>query len=215
MDYTFDSDDEILSSKRRNYERLKEMKKFRQKHMICVLENPDKWGNIGAVIRNVEAFGVGKLYIIGDGYKDRHSFSGRKSGAGIYGSDTYRHNYGAAMGADKWIYVREFKDTKSCIDHLRKKHYKIAVTSPHDVGKKNYNVSDANFTCNRLAIVFGNEKDGISREFVEECDFCVQVPMYGMVESLNLSVCSGIVLQRAVEKRLEYMKRLYDRKCGI
>jgi tRNA (guanosine-2'-O-)-methyltransferase len=53
-----------------------------------------------------------------------------------------------------------------------------------------------------VALVFGNEKRGISAEAVAAADFSIQIPMMGMVESLNISVACAVMLFEALRQRL-------------
>ena len=52
----------------------------------------------------------------------------------------------------------------------------------------------------KLALVFGNEVDGVSQEVVDECDASLEIPQYGTKHSLNVSVCAGIVLWKVTDK---------------
>jgi tRNA (guanosine-2'-O-)-methyltransferase len=68
----------------------------------------------------------------------------------------------------------------------------------------------------RLAIVVGNERDGIAAELMSACDDTVRVPMRGMVESLNVSVTCAVLLSHAATARAgdldaDAKKRLYAR----
>lgn len=62
--------------------------------------------------------------------------------------------------------------------------------------------SDANLT-GSIAIVIGNEGDGISRLVKESCDFMVSLPMLGVVSSLNASVAGGVVMYEVLRQRMK------------
>ncbi len=177
--------------------RIKEIKHLRCKYLICVLENPKNSVNLASTIRNVSAFGAEKIYIVG-GYK------------GIPKNFEQFRNNGqlatASVGSNKWTFVKHFETTEDCIKHLRKNWYKIAITSPHLKGKNNVDLYKGNFTQKRLALWFGNESHGVSEEAIKESDFCVQIPMGGIVESLNLGVATGIVLSYVRNQRLNFKK---------
>jgi tRNA (guanosine-2'-O-)-methyltransferase len=59
-------------------------------------------------------------------------------------------------------------------------------------------------TYTRLAVWFGNESRGISDTAVDRSEFCVSIPMFGMIESLNLGTTSGIVLYEITKQRRAY-----------
>jgi len=172
---------------------------FRCKNLIAVIENPDDIKNIGTVIRNVNALGVEKAYIVDprrslpDDWQDMRE---RRALAGT------------SVSAIKWTFVRRFDSTAHCLDHLESKGFVSVVTSPHVKGRTNVYLHEGDFTQHtKLAVWFGNEGRGISDEAVERSSMCVAVPMFGMIESLNLGTCSGIVLYEVTKQRREYQSR--------
>ena len=174
-----------------------QIKPFRCKNLIAVIENPTDIKNIGTVIRNVNALGVEKTYIV-DSRKslpdDWQEMRTRKSL-----NDT-------SVSAVKWSFVKRFDSTEECLAHLEKKQFKSIVTSPHIKGKANYVLHEADYTCTRLAVWFGNEARGVSDLAIERSEFCVSIPMFGIIESLNLGTSTGIVLYEITKQRREYQK---------
>jgi tRNA (guanosine-2'-O-)-methyltransferase len=164
--------------------------------LIAVLENPKTIENVGSVIRNVDALGVSKLYVVDEfnllGTDDWQSMRERSSLNKL------------SVGAVKWSYIHRFPDTTSCIDYLNKNKYISVVTSPHVKGKSNVILEDGIYTQKRLAVWFGNESKGISDEAVRNAEFCVSIPMSGIVESLNLGTCTGIVLYEVTKQRRKF-----------
>ena len=89
------------------------------------------------------------------------------------------------------------------------------MTSPHVKGKTSIFLHQGDYTIHhKLAVWFGSEAVGISDRAVERSDMCVSVPMFGMIESLNLGTSSGIVLYEVTKQRREYQSkfRLRDRR---
>ncbi|TDF34856.1 TrmH family RNA methyltransferase [Alteromonadaceae bacterium M269] len=179
-------------------ERANEIKPYQCKNLIALLENPMDIKNIGAVIRNVNALGVEKTYIV-DSRKslpdDWQEMRERKSLSKI------------SVSAIKWSFVKRFDSTDDCLAHLEKNRYQSIVTSPHIKGKDNFILHEADYTQPRLAVWFGNESRGISDLAVERSDFCVSIPMFGMIESLNLATTTGIVLYEVTKQRRDYQSR--------
>ena len=117
--------------------------------------------------------------------------------------------------AIKWSFVKKFKDTDSCLDHLDKNGFVSAVTSPHTKGRKNAVVHEHDYTpYKKLAVWFGNEGIGISSTALERSDFCINIPMYGIIESLNLGTSSGIVLYEITKQRRAVPVPIYKRKIA-
>jgi tRNA (guanosine-2'-O-)-methyltransferase len=90
------------------------------------------------------------------------------------------------------------------------------VTSPHVKGKRNAVLDDVDFTEHyKLAVWFGNEARGIGDTAVEHSILCVSIPMFGMIESLNLGTASGIVLYEVTRQRREYQKKYRKRNMRV
>ena len=160
--------------------------------VACIVENPCHIGNLGAIIRSAESLGISKIYVI-DGYN--------------LVPNKYKKSQtlnGLTVGSVKWVYIKTFKTTEECVSYLSEHGYTSVVTSPHVKGKDNVNLQDGSYTYPKIAVWFGNESRGISETAVESADKCIQIPMYGMVESFNLSVSAGIVLNTIVSKRKNY-----------
>ena len=82
------------------------------------------------------------------------------------------------------------------------------MTSPHVKGKASLFLHEGDYAEHaKLAVWFGNETKGISSLAVERSSLCVAIPMFGMVESLNLGTSSGIVLYEVAKQRREYASR--------
>jgi len=63
---------------------------------------------------------------------------------------------------------------------------------------------EADYTQSKLAVWFGNESRGVSDIVVERSESCISIPMFGMIESLNLVTTTGIVLYEVTKQRREY-----------
>lgn len=176
-------------------DRVRQIKHLQNKNFVCVLEAPKNAANIASAMRNVSAFGVEKLYVIGDQEVVRDFETAR----------TNRRLASASVGASKWVFVRQFASTADCVAHLRSNGFTIAVTSPHAQDKANVNLYEGTFTQKKLAVVFGNEAAGISDEALTGADMCIQVPMGGIVESLNLGTSTGIILSYISYQRLRFV----------
>lgn len=167
---------------------------MRNRYFICVLENPTDIMNIAATLRNVSAFGVEKLYVVGGEEIVRDFESSRKN----------KRLTNLSVGSNKWTFIKHFNTTGECIAHLRKNLYTIAVTSSHKKGRET-NLYEKDFTQKRLAVWFGNEAKGISKEALNNADMCIQIPMGGIVESLNLGTSTGIILSYIGYQRLKFI----------
>lgn len=191
-------------SKRSVRDRADEIKPFICKNLIAVIENPSDIKNIGTVIRNVNALGVEKVYVVdprGSLPDDWQDMRERRSISGT------------SVSAVKWTFVKRFDSTDACFDYLESKNFRSIVTSPHVKGKSSIYLHEGDYTAfTKLAVWFGSEAIGISDQAVARAEMCVSVPMFGMIESLNLGTSSGIVLYEIAKQRREYQSRYRMRK---
>ena len=185
----------VKSSLRKKADVIKDL---RCKNLIAVLEEPTDIKNIGTVVRNINALGVEKLYIV-DGKKrlpdEWEEMRERKS------------LLKPSVSAIKWSFVKTFSSTEECMAHLEKKRFTSIATSPHTKGKSNVFLQNGNYTQKRLAVWFGNEARGISDLAVQKCKACVQIEMAGIIESINLATSTGIVLYEITKQRREYQSQ--------
>lgn len=179
--------------------RANAIKPFRCKNLIAVIEDPSDVVNIATIIRNVNALGVEKVYVVDP----------RRSLPDDWQELRERRALSkASVSASKWTFVRRFDSTDECFDYLESKNFRSIVTSPHVKGKASIYLDEGDYTAfTKLAVWFGNEGRGISDRAVERAELCVSVPMFGMIESLNLGTSSGIVLYEVAKQRRQYQSR--------
>ncbi len=175
--------------------RVDEIKPSTCKNLIVVLENPHDWKNIGTVIRNVNALGAEKVYVVDRLGKLPENWQKMRENKTLFKK---------SASAVKWSFVKRFDDAEACSDHLERTGFKSVVTSPHVKGKHHVSLATGDFTkYKKLAVWFGNEVSGVSDFAVEHSEMCVSIPMYGMIEieSLNLATSTGIVLYEVTKQR--------------
>lgn len=178
--------------------RAKEIKNFCCKNLIAVIENPMNLVNIGTIIRNIEALGVEKTYIIDPRKMLPEDWQEMRERRSL--KDT-------SVSAIKWSFVKRFDSTEDCLKHLKLKGFTSVVTSPHVKGRKNIILHEGDYTQKKLAVWFGSEAKGISDLAVENSEFCINIPMYGFIESLNLGTSTGIVMYEITKQRREYQSK--------
>jgi tRNA (guanosine-2'-O-)-methyltransferase len=118
--------EEKAESKKSVRKRADEIRQFRCKNLIAVLENPMDVKNIGTVIRNANALGVEKVYVVDPRRSlpdDWQDLRGQRSVSKT------------SVSAVKWTFVKRFDGTDECFDHCEKNRFKSIVTSPHVKGK--------------------------------------------------------------------------------
>jgi tRNA (guanosine-2'-O-)-methyltransferase len=192
--------DEKLKSRPTLRARANRIKDFRCKNLIVVIENPDDIRNIGTIIRNVNALGVEKAYVVTDQKLLPNEWEEMRAKPRLSA---------VSASAIKWSFVRTFKDTDSCMDHLDKNGFISVVTSSHMKGRHNAVLHEHDYTrYKKLAVWFGNEGTGISKSALEGSELCINIPMCGIIESLNLGTSSGIVLYEIAKQRRAFQFNL-------
>ena len=94
--------------------------------------------------------------------------------------------------------------------------FKSIATSPDVKGHKNAVLDEVDFTIyTKLAVWFGNESRGISELAVRSSEMCISIPMFGMIESLNLGTTSGIVLYEVTKQRRDYQSKYRRRNKRV
>jgi tRNA (guanosine-2'-O-)-methyltransferase len=144
--------------------------------------------NVNAVLRTCEAFGVQDLHVVEGVMKP------------------FDRNKKVSQNADKWLDVHRWKDTRSCLEHLRAQGYGVYATH---LGPGSTALGELSFA-GKVALVFGNEHRGVSEEALELSDAQYVIPMMGFVQSLNVSVAAAISIAAAVERRVKERGRHGD-----
>ena len=164
----------------RRMNRLENVLRHRQPDLTVVMENIHDPHNVSAVLRSCDAAGVMAVQLIYTG--NEYPKIGKKSSA----------------SAKKWMEIRCFKSVKECYDKLHEEGCIIYATH---LGEKARSLFDVDLT-KKLAIVVGNEHEGVSPEAAEFADGIIQIPMFGMIQSLNVSVATAVILFEAVRQRI-------------
>lgn len=176
----------------RRAQRLRDVIGQRLESVQVVFDAPHDPHNGAAVLRSCEAFGVQYVHVI----ERLEKFLAAPS---------------VAKGAEKWVDLHHWSNVDDVIAAMKEGGLELVAAaadgelSPHDLA-----------SIPRLALVLGNERDGIADALAAACSRRVRVPMRGFVESLNVSVSAAILLAHATVGRSgdlsdEERLRLYAR----
>lgn len=154
--------------------------------LIVVLDGIEDPHNVGAILRTVDAAGAHGVI-----RQERHA-------APLEGAAAK-----AAAGATSWVRVADVVNVSRAIDELKE----LGVWTVGLAGDAGQSYTEIDLTV-PSAIVVGNEGTGLRRLVRERCDMIARIPMSGHVESLNVSVATGIVLFEAVRQRAASGSRL-------
>jgi len=167
--------------------RVKDVLCLRQPDIRVVLEDITNTHNASAVVRTCDAAGILYMDII-------HARP-----------EPFPINESISTRAEKWIKFNHYSSTEECLSSLKKQGFEIACTH---LGSEAADYTSVDYT-QPIAVVFGNELQGVTEEAVQLSDHLIQIPMFGMAQSLNLSVSAGIILYEACRQRIQ--KGLYEK----
>ena len=154
------------------------------KKTIAVLDNIRSVHNTGSIFRTADAAGVDMIYLCG--YTPQPIDRFRRPRADFAK---------VSLGAEKTIEWKYFENTMDALKELKKNNFTIIAIEQAENSKdyKKVKISE------KIAFVFGNEPNGISKEVLDKCDIIAEIPMKGEKESLNVSVSAGIALFRILD----------------
>jgi 23S rRNA (guanosine2251-2'-O)-methyltransferase len=147
---------------------------------VLILDQVNDVRNFGAIIRTAEISGVDGIII-------------QNSSSAPINSDTIKTSAGAIFN----IPICKVNHIKDAIYHL--KSIDISIVSASE--KANKNVYDVDFT-KPVAVIMGSEQRGINKSIINLSDEVVKLPMYGKIQSLNVSVACGVFLYEVVRQRI-------------
>lgn len=143
---------------------------------IVILDHLEDPHNLGAIIRTCEAAGITGIIIPKDRSVDVNSTVMKTS-----------------AGALENVKIAKVTNLVNVIDDLKENGYWIVGTSLEG----NIDYRDIDYT-GKIAVVIGNEGNGMSRSVLESCDYLAKIPMYGKINSLNASVAAGIMIYEVI-----------------
>ena len=161
-------------------ERLLSALSKRQNDLTVVLENVFDPHNETAVMRSCDSVGIQDIYIINNRKPPRKEW-GFRSGS----------------GAKKWLSIHQFSNADECFKELRSKYARILTTH---LGSDSVGLYDINFT-ESIALVFGNERFGVSEETRALADGSFVIPQCGIIQSLNISVACAVTIYEAFRQK--------------
>lgn len=167
----------------RRSEKLRLVAGQSQLSLTVILENIHDPHNIGAILRTCDSVGIRKVFVVNENQSGNNDILvlGKRS----------------SMGTRKWVDVHYFRELDACIEQVRSEYSHIAGAAlSHDA----VNYLDTTYT-GSIAIMLGNEQDGLSTRAIRHCDSLIYIPQVGMAESLNVSTAAAIILYEAYRQR--------------
>lgn len=167
------------------YQKIMRVLSHRQPDIAVLVEDVYKPHNLSAILRSCDAVGIGEVYAVNP----------------TGGIPTYNET---SASADKWVNLTVHSDLSTSFETLRAKNMKVWAAHLSDDAVDYREIDYTQPTC----ILMGNEKRGVSEQASEMVDGHVIIPMMGMIQSLNVSVATAIILSEAQRQRQQ--KGMYN-----
>ncbi|HGN1935181.1 TPA: tRNA (guanosine(18)-2'-O)-methyltransferase TrmH [Providencia rettgeri] len=171
----------------RRYRRICQMMAMRQPDLTLCLEEIHKPHNVSAIVRSADAVGIHQIHAIWPDQQVKLSVS-------------------SAAGSNSWVKIISHTSTEEAISQIKSQNTQVLATnlSEHAVDFREIDYTLP--TC----IMMGQEKTGISQQALALADKHIIIPMAGMVQSLNVSVASALILYEAQRQRQQ--AGMYERE---
>jgi len=170
------SHDEI-SLKRSSLENIDEVEKL---PVVVILDSIRSAYNVGSIFRTSDGAMIRKLYL-----------------CGYTATPENKDVLKTALGSQESVKWEKIEKAENLIFELKNKGYKIVALEQTDESLPYYKIPATDFP---LALIVGNEINGVSENLLKLCDFSIEIPQFGIKQSLNVAVAYGITIFSLREK---------------
>jgi tRNA (guanosine-2'-O-)-methyltransferase len=182
--------DSLIADTRK--ERIESVLQNRTRNLVLVLDRLEDTFNMAAVLRTAEAFGLQEVHVVNNE------------------KVSWRPNSKVTQGCDKWLDVVLHPTFRDCAVVLKARGFRLMASA---VSAQSHSLFELKFE-QKTALVFGNERFGISPDALTECDRSFWLPMLGFTQSLNISAAVSASVSQAVSWRLRNLGRTGDLTDG-
>ncbi|MBQ9253382.1 MAG: RNA methyltransferase [Bacteroidales bacterium] len=168
---------EKLSMEQLNRISVEEFKASKKTPIVIILDNIRSMNNIGSVFRTADAFRIEKIFL-----------------CGITATPPHREINKTALGATESVDWEYKESTVECVKNLSAMDYKIYSLEQTSESIMMDKMDKEMIMDKKIALVFGNEIDGVQQEVIDLSDAVLEIPQYGTKHSLNVSVSCGIAI---------------------
>jgi 23S rRNA (guanosine2251-2'-O)-methyltransferase len=152
-----------------------------KKQLVVLLDDLRSMNNVGSIFRTCDCLGIGQIYL-----------------CGITGSPPHRDIYKTSLGAENSIDWEYHEDIETLINTLKSENYIIAGLEQTD---KSIDIRNFDPQSKPVAIIVGNEVEGISDKALALCDEILEIPQFGTKHSFNVAVSCGIAFWELIKSK--------------
>lgn len=156
---------------RKTAEEFRQAKKL---PVILVLDNIRSMNNVGSVFRSADAFLLEEIYL-----------------CGFTPVPPHREIQKTALGATETVAWKYFASTQEAVRELKESAYRVFAIeqAENSISLNDFKIEKSE----KIALVFGNEVDGVQQEVINSCDGVIEIDQSGTKHSLNIAVSAGIL----------------------
>jgi 23S rRNA (guanosine2251-2'-O)-methyltransferase len=153
---------------------VEEFRRAGKTPLVFVLDNVRSALNTGSVFRTADAFLLHELVL-----------------CGYTATPPHRELLKTALGATETVNWRHFEQTTQAVEQLKSEGWKVvaAEQTAHSTALHQWQPAPGE----KLAVVFGNEVEGVQQDVIDLCSGTLEIPQHGAKHSLNIAVCAGIM----------------------
>lgn len=163
--------------------KLQRVARQRQAGLTVVIEDVFDPHNLGAVARSCDAFGVQDIHVI---FETQPVFDPKEVGKN------------SSTATNKWLTYHIHHETEAALRLLKSDGWQIVAMALDQAAESVYR---ADFCSDKVALLLGNEKTGLSQKALKLADRLVTIPMRGIAQSLNISVTAAMMLYEVTRQR--------------
>lgn len=170
--------------------RIADVLASRSSRLVLVVENLYDPHNLSAILRSADGFGVQRVILTGSAPDGLNPL--------------------VAVGAERWLTLERIPESGACLDGLRAEGFTVAAAALTEEAHDPREWSPRG----PVALVLGNERDGLSPTFLRGADALLRIPLPGFSRSLNVSVAAGVLLWTLLDKPALRKRGLPHREAG-
>jgi tRNA (guanosine-2'-O-)-methyltransferase len=164
-------------------ERIDQILALRTRSLVVVLDRLEDTFNMAAVLRTCEGLGLQEVHVIENP------------------EAPFTPNATVTQGCDKWLDLHKYRSFGDCKEALKSRGFSLFASALSSTGQSLYSLKFDQ----KVALIFGNERFGVSTDVLEGADGIFWIPMRGFTQSFNISVAVAMSLGRAVSWRAEHL----------
>lgn len=150
--------------------------------LVIILDSIRSLNNVGSVFRTCDCLGIGKIYL-----------------CGITGKPPHRDIHKTSLGAENSIEWHYFESIALLLEQLKMEGFQLCALEQTD---KSIDIREFDPINKPIALIIGNEIEGVSNDAIALCDTVLEIPQFGTKHSFNVAVSAGIALWE-IKKKME------------